>query len=283
MLNKKNPAERRDFLSFAKKSREESLMNYQQVIRVNARRNKRSITNFLVQNYLYRASGQAKTERVQPICIFCAATANITSEHVLPRWFFDKDPHRFFNTPINGLSHKYDQTTVPACSVCNNGLLSTLEKRILQLSLVHKQYQNFFKDEEKSDIIRWMEILDYKFQVFSLITKFRAIKGRGVIEYLSDFPVSVLDPNINYSPARVKRNLRQSLLRVSVKSKDEKLKSLITFQTRNTSMHFFHKGNDFLFLELPKYELALLYFCERVFENELEAKDAAMEVIGQHY
>jgi hypothetical protein len=258
-------------------------MNYQRAIRVNARCNKRVILNFLFESYLYGENGGAKKRPSQQVCIFCAATDNTTSEHVLPRWVFDKDPHRFFNTPINGFSHKYYQTTVPACRICNNDLLGTLERRIGQLFLAHKQHQNFFNDEQRTDVIRWMEILDYKYQVFDLITRFRAIKGVGAIEYLSDFPLSVLDPKIDYSLKQVKRNLRQAIHRISMKFKGEKINSLVTFKTKNTSMHFFHKNNNCVFLELPKYGLALLYFYEKTFANEIAAKDAAMEVINQHY
>ena len=73
---------------------------------------------------------------------------------------YDKNPHKFFNTTINGLSHKYNQKSISACAKCNNNLLSTLEQRILQLFLAHQQHQNFFNDEEKADIIRWLELHD---------------------------------------------------------------------------------------------------------------------------
>jgi len=258
-------------------------MNYQQGIRINARQNQRKIIGHLEHYYLNRENGRAKSKPVQPICSFCCKTSNITAEHVLPRWVFEKDARRFFNTTINGLSHKYNQTTVPACATCNNNLLSELEKRILQLFLAHQRHQNFFNDEEKADVIRWLELLDYKYQVFSLVTKFRALKGKGAIEFLSDYSFSVLDPNIEYSPAKAMGNLRESLHRITIKSKKEQLNSLVTFRTKNPDTHFFHKNNDFIFLELPKYKLGFLYFYKRSFVNELEAKDVAMETIKQHY
>ncbi len=100
---------------------------------------------------------------------------------------------------------------------------------------------------------------------------------------MSDYPLSVLDPNIDYSPTTVIRNLRESLRRIMIKSKERHLNSLITFRTKNMGMHFFHKNNDFIFLELPKYNLALLYFYKQTFKDELEARDAAMKVIKSHY
>jgi hypothetical protein len=132
-------------------------MNYQQTIRINARLNKRIIIGFLEHYYLNRENGRAKSKPKHQICLFCSKTAQITAEHVLPRWVFEKDAGRFFNTTINGLSHKYNQTTIPSCATCNNNLLSELERRILQLFSSHQDHQNFFTDKGKEDIIRWLE------------------------------------------------------------------------------------------------------------------------------
>lgn len=258
-------------------------MNYQQAIRINARQNQCTIIGHLEHFYLKRENGRPKTNPVIPICLFCSKTANITAEHVFPRWIFEKDSHRLLNTTINGLSHKYNQTTVPACATCNNNLLSELEKRMLQLFLAHQRHQNFFDSDEKADVIRWFELLDYKYQIFSLVTKFRALKGKGVIEFLSDYSLSVLDSSIEYSPAKAMRNLKESLYKITVKSKKRQLNSLVTFRTKNYETHYFHKNNDFIFPELPKYKSAFLYFYKRPFVNELEAKDAAMKTLKKHY
>jgi hypothetical protein len=258
-------------------------MNYQKIIRVNARCNKSAITAHLEYYYLNRQNSKSITRPFKRICLFCAATNNLTAEHILPRWVFGRDSNRFFRTTINGLSHKYNQTTIPACARCNNDLLSNVEKNVLQLFLSHQQHSNSFDHNGKADIIRWLELLDYKFQAFSLITKFRALKGKRDFDFLSDYPLSVLDPNIEYSPTRVLRNLREALNRITIKSKELQYNSLVTFKTKNSDMHFFHKNNDFIFIELPKYKVALLYFCKRSFISEFEAKDSAMEVINAHY
>ncbi len=254
-----------------------------QDIRLNARLNRRIIIDYLQNNYLQRDNGKVKARPAKQICLFCSVTTNITQEHVLPRWVFDKDPNRFFNTKINGLSHKYNRTTIPACATCNNDLLSAVENRVLHLFQQHQQMQFFFTADESADVIRWLELLDYKYQVFSLMTKFRAVKGKGQIEFLTDYSLSVLDPNIDYSPAQVMYNLREALRRISIKSKEKMLNSLVTFKSKNPDFHFFHKNNDFLFLELPKYKLALLYFYKLTFPNVSEAHEAAQKVIKQHY
>lgn len=258
-------------------------MDYQQTIRVNARLNKQRITSFLEHHYLFRENGKARARSIQLLCIFCGDSVNITKEHILPRWVFDRDPKKFFNSVINGLAHKYNETTVPACAKCNNNLLSMLEKQVFYLFSTQFRKQEFFKDEEKADVIRWLEILDYKYQVFSLVTRFRALKGKGTIPFLSDYPLSVLDSNVDYSPTKVMKNLRESIKRIAIKSKNSQLNSLVTFTTKNPDMHFFHKNNDFLFIELPEYNLALLHFYKRTFIDELQAKDAAMDIIKLHY
>jgi hypothetical protein len=258
-------------------------MDYQQTIRVNARLKKQKIISHLEYHYLFRENGKAKLRPIQPLCLFCGDSINLTREHILPRWVFDKDSSKFFNSVINGLSHKYNGTTISACAKCNNDLLGKLEKQILYLFSTQYPKRKFFNDEEKADVIRWLELLDYKYQVFSLVTRFRVLKEKGSIPFLSDYSLSVLDQNVDFSPVKVMNNLRDSLKRISKKSKDTLINSLVTFTTKNRDMHFFHKNNDFLFIELPKYNLALVHFYKRTFVNELEAKDAAMDTIKLHY
>jgi len=257
-------------------------MDFQQIIRKNARNGQQTIINFLQTNYLNLNNTQAKDKPLNIICFFCAGNIDITAEHVMPKWLFEKDTNRFFNTTINGLSHKYNQTTIKACRVCNNNLLGALERDMMRIFSAHEGCP-YFNDEERSNIIRWLEIIDYKYQVFSLVTKFKASKENGYIEFLSELPLSVLDTNIQYSPAKAIKNLRASLHRISCRSKEKNMKSLILFKTKNTSMHFFHKNNDFIFLELPRFQFALFYFYDRTFNTQLEAKDAAMQIINYHY
>src|SRR5882757_10079174 len=103
-------------------------MNIMQTIRTNARNNGIEIANHLQNHYMTRKEGRPKLRPVQEICSFCTANKDITNEHVLPRWVFGENPNHFFNTAINGLSHKYNQTTIPACQRCNNDLLGAFEK-----------------------------------------------------------------------------------------------------------------------------------------------------------
>jgi len=258
-------------------------MNTFQAIRTNARNNRKEIISFLENHYLIREHGKSRTRPVKSICIFCSSDQNITKEHVLPRWAFERHPNRTFKTIINGLSHKYNQTTLLACKNCNTNLLSKFESRVLEIFSNHNLPNEFFKDDEISDIIRWMQILDYKFQVFSLLTRFRAVAGKGNISFLSDYSLSVLDPAIEYSPVKVLRNLRRSLNRITVLSKNKNINSLVVFKTSNPDISFFHKNNDFLFLELPHHQVAIMYFYELIFPDVFTARDHAMNLIKNHY
>lgn len=252
-------------------------------IRVNARNNQKEIISFLKENYLDRENGKAKAVPLNPICLFCSSDKNLTKEHILPKWVFERKPNKTFLTTINGLSHKYNQTTLSACSTCNNSLLSKIEKRVLKIFTQHNLPTEYFKLDELTDIIRWMQLLDYKFQAFSLITRFRAVAGQGSTAFLRDYPLSVLDPNVEYSPVKVLQNLRRSFKRIIVKSKIENLNSLVIFKTSNPDIHFFHKNNDFLFLELPRYNIAIIYFYELLFSNAISARNYALELIHQNY
>ena len=220
---------------------------------------------------------------IKPVCLFCYSETLITKEHVFPKWAFENRPEDNFVTKINGLSHNYIKTTIPACATCNNEILSNFEKRIIHLFQHHRLPTEFFEDDELEDIIRWLEILDYKFQVFSLTTTFRAHKKTGTIPFLSDYSISVLDPNVDYSPHKVMTNLRQSLKRISVKSKIWSIDSLVIFKSHNPGPHFFHKNNDYIFVELAHKKIAMFYFYKRYFTDVASARDAALAIIKEHY
>lgn len=41
--------------------------------------------------------------------------------------------------------------------------------------------------------------------------------------------------------------------------------------------------DDFIFIELPQYKIALFYFYKQYFTSEIEGKDAAMKIIHKVY
>ncbi len=143
--------------------------------------------------------------------------------------------------------------------------------------------KNFFNNYELENIIRWLEIIEYKFQVLEANRKFIAYKDKAFVPYLKDFPLTVLRDSIDYSPSKAIAEIRLCQKRLSVKSKSGNVNSLVVFKTRNKDFHFFHKLNDFIFVELPQYKIALFYFYSRTFKDKYKAFKAANNVIDKAY
>jgi hypothetical protein len=250
-------------------------------LRIAVRQNSSAIVNHVAQTNI-SLSGNKQKGKKKELCSFCSTDKEITKEHVLPRWTYEGCTTKFFITNVNGLSQTYNKTTVPACSTCNNEKLSSLEVYIKNLFSKINLDSGYFNREEMTNIIRWLEILDYKFQVLNARRKFITSKEKGFIPYLADFPLTVLRPNVE-SPSKAITEIRRSLKRLAVKSKDNGLNSLVVFKTTNKGFHFFHAMDDFIFLELPKYKLAIFYFYKRTFPTIKKAHAAAKKVIEKAY
>jgi hypothetical protein len=136
---------------------------------------------------------------------------------------------------------------------------------------------------ETQEIIRWLELIDYKFQIYNITRRFKASKKVGKIPYLMDFPLYMLLPNKDYTPFQVLSAIRRSLKRLSVFQKYDHLNSLVVFRTSNKGYHFFHTIDDFIFLELPQHQIAFFYFFKEEFETTTAAHDKAMEIIKKVY
>ena len=85
------------------------------------------------------------------------------------------------------------------------------------------------------------------------------------------------------SDSEILHELRHTLKRISIKSKVQNINSLVIFKSKNNSFHFFHSYNDFIFLELPRYSIAILYFYDRIFDSNKKAYDEAMKLIQKVY
>lgn len=215
--------------------------------------------------------------------MFCSSSIRITKEHVVPQWTYDHCTKRFFITKINGLSQTYNRTTIPACSVCNNERLSALEIYISGLfSLVDPDIKPF-SFSEISNIIRWLEIIDFKFQILNSKRVFLASKEKGYIPYLANFPLSVLRDNVDYSPSKAVTEIRRSQKRLTTKSKNKNINSLIVYKTSNKGFHFIHTMDEFIFIELPKFQLALFYFYKRTFRTIKAGHKAADKILDEVY
>lgn len=249
-------------------------------LRVKLRQNSKEIIDDTLERHVPRISLKNKSKK--EICVFCANQDNLTKEHVLPKWTFENCTKKFFITDINGSELTYNKTTIPVCADCNNNLLGSFESYII--SILNKDLStSFFTNEQLQNIIRWLEIIEYKFQLLEIRRKFIKSKSSQYIEYLRDIPVSIMRSDIDYSPSKAVTQIRLAQKRVTEKSKISNQNSLIIFKTKNEGFHFFHHLNDFIFLELPKFEVALFYFYSRKFENDEVAKDEAMKIINKVY
>src|SRR5438445_10310906 len=108
-----------------------SIENKLKSLRTFARENSKIIINHIVQTNISRLN--KNFNKVQDLCVFCGSNNNLTKEHVIPRWTFENSTTKFFTTKMNGLDQTYNKTTIPACSICNNDKLSSLEKYIIKL------------------------------------------------------------------------------------------------------------------------------------------------------
>lgn len=252
-------------------------------LRVTIRANVKSVMDFIDYNYIRRENGKAILSKNGIICMFCAGQSQITKEHIIPRWIFERDTNKFFNITLNGHSQTYNKSTIPACQKCNGELLNSLERSI-QLLFKGADPKNIpFTLLESENLIRWLEIIDYKFQVMNAAKNFLSPKEGEHIPYLTDFPLYMLLQNKDYSPSKVLTEIRYTLKRISIKDKSAHINSLVIFKTHNESYHFFHTLNDFIFLELPKYGIAIFYFYSQTFQTNKDAFKAAMKIIKKSY
>ena len=244
-------------------------------LRIKLRQNSKEIMDDVQEIHVPRISLKDKSKK--EICAFCANQDNLTKEHVLPKWIFENCTKKFFVTGINGSEQTYNKTTIPVCADCNNNLLGGIESYIITIFSRTDLSNSFFNNEELQNIIRWLEIIEYKFQLLEIRRKFIKLKSSQYVEYLSDIPISVIAAD---SPSKAVTQIRLAQKRVTEKSKVSNQNSLVVFETKNESFYFYHRLNDFIFLELPQFGVALFYFYSRKFDNFEVAKGEAMTIIG---
>src|SRR5690606_36636396 len=116
---------------------------------------------------------------------------------------------------------------IPVCANCNNNLLGNIERYIISLFEDIDLTKEFFSSEEIQNIIRWLEIIEYKFQLHGIRRKFIKSKNSQYIEYLRDIPLSIMRSDIDYSPNVTIAQIRLAQKRVTQKSKFKNQSSLV--------------------------------------------------------
>jgi hypothetical protein len=143
-------------------------------LRINLRNSSREIINNILDNHFDPENNAGLPD----ICIFCGSSKRITKEHVIPKWIFENDPAKFFVTTSNQISQAFIKSTVPACLKCNTTYLSYIE-RYVQRVLSRDDLDNSATYFELIDLLRWMEIIEYKFHVLEFRRKYKASKKDG--------------------------------------------------------------------------------------------------------
>ncbi|MFT6922046.1 MAG: hypothetical protein ACJA1C_001044 [Crocinitomicaceae bacterium] len=216
-------------------------------------------------------------------CAFCRTEVSLTKEHVLPKWVFENNPTKGFISTANDQNQNYGRATIPACFECNSYILGELEKYVeIEIRKFDPTKKTFLTDKALEKIILWLEIIDYKFQYLELRRKFNRKRDNDFIRYLKNIPIGVMQ-DLDLTPSRVFTLLRTAMSKLSVKSKTNRLNSLLIFTTANHAFHFFHKRNDFIFIELPEYKTAIFYFLSDTFNTPDEAHKKAMKIMEEVY
>ena len=213
-------------------------------------------------------------------CLLCGSESDITKEHVLPKWVFENDPTRTFTTDVNQLSQKYIGTTLPMCSNCNNKILNTLELYIQKTISEVDLKNSYYSPENWENIIRWLETIDYKFQLMDITTKFRIHKKAGYVPFLADLSIAEMR---DFSIRKIQSKARLSLKRISTKDKSKRANSLIVGTTKVKTFNYFHKSGKFIHLEIPKYNKVFFYFFEREFDDDEDIETEVMDLIKSVY
>ena len=219
----------------------------------------------------------------EDICTFCGDEDHLTKEHILPKWSFQNDPDRNFITTMNNASQTFIKTSIPVCSTCNNNTLSKIEDYINDLFKYTNLKEDYFKYHDSLNIIRWLEIIDYKFHVLNFRRKFRRQQSKEYIPIFRNVPMSVMRMNIELSPYKALSQLRKSQARIQRKEKDSRYYSLVIYKSKNKQSQFFHSMDEFIFLEYPEYEMALFYFFKKEFESNFDAEKEAKRIIVDAY
>lgn len=215
------------------------------------------------------------------ICVLCGSSDDITREHIIPQWAFDSNAEKSLINKKNNQSTHYIKATVPACRVCNSDLLGVFEYNLKKF-LTEKRGEEL-TDYEYDCIIWWLQYMGFKLQLMDLRNRFLRYKGGDYIPFLANFPVAMFWGDVDTTPGDVFRIIRKSRRNLMSKWKDKKHNSLMVFETSNKSFHFFHKVDEFIFIEMPQVKKAFFFFFNKEFGSHDLAHEECMKIIEKCY
>jgi hypothetical protein len=212
------------------------------------------------------------------ICIFCNSTSEITKEHILPKWLFENDTESRFVSSVNRLTQTYNKAIVPCCAICNNNILADIERHLIK-ALKRIEIAKVFEYEDICNVIKWLQIIDYKTQVFDCRRKFLMFPNSEYDEYWGLFPVAMMRHFGEMDPHKAYDFLRSTQRRISIRTKVENIKSLVIFHTKSPHFNFFIQPNNYIFLSLPMFRVAFFCFFRKRFEQCQYASEKAYGIM----
>jgi hypothetical protein len=88
---------------------------------------------------------------------------------------------------------------------------------------------------------------------------------------------------VDTTPHMVFNTIRRSRRVLVKKRKESKRNSLLIFNTSNPGYHFFHKVDEFIFIEMPQVKKAFFLFYQKKFSTHKIAYDECMAIIKEVY
>jgi hypothetical protein len=202
----------------------------------------------------------------------------LTPLHVLPKWMLGDDIQETMTSSVNKQMVTYNKAVIPACSECNNSILASIEKYIINL-IHHLEVSDDCGVEDISNIIRWLEIIDYKLQVLDCRRKYIKYKDSDYDRDWGIFPVSMMRHFLSMSPWKAYDWLRNSQRRITVKTKIDGINSFVVLKPRVQHFYFFSQPNEYIYISFPMCRVASFYFFKRRFDFYKDAAAEAIDII----
>lgn len=180
-------------------------------------------------------------------CILCGTKENITKEHLLPKWTFEKDIKKSFYISPDDTLYSYRLSYLPCCKNCNCHILGNFEQCIKEL---FNRKEKEYSLEEKKDIIFWIKYLDFKFKVFGIEKACHSSKKNKSHSGL-------FNREKNNHSDFIKELLRE------IENSD----SLIISEANQKNFDFFYWKNHYFSMTLPQCNISIFYFFTNKIEN----------------
>ncbi len=220
------------------------------------------------------------SEPVKPLktCVFCRSSSNITKEHVIPKWLFEKKSKTKFISSVNHQAQTYNNSVIPTCDICNNSILAHIEAHTIETIRRLANSKDYYY-EDLSDIIRWLEILDYKLQVFDCCRKYIKDGNSAFDPNWGVLPLAVMRHFYEFKPYRAYDYLRSSQIRIIVKAKLDRTNSLVVLSSKVPHFNFFVLPHEYIFVSVPIGNIAFFYFLRKEFDHHREAEKEAVDLV----